>query len=116
MAAHSKDREATRTMQFFDQRSKVCLNGAHFYYGKDAEAAYEQAFLLWDGNCYLCGRLVRGKADWEHVIPKGNHGVTRDDHPRNRRFSHRMLDPFNDCHRAKHNREIKWTPRTGEAA
>ena len=114
MAPHSKDLEATSAMHFLDPRSKACINGAHFYYGQDAMNAYEEAYNIWKLGgrvCDICGHPVTGKPDWEHTIPRGNHGENRDDHPRNRRFTHSMFDPKNSCHRDKHGREPRWSKK-----
>lgn len=112
MAALSRDVEATKSANFTDHRSKICLNGNHFYYGRDATRAYNLAYALWAALgriCAICKRPVRGKPDWEHKVPKGSKGYRRDDHPRNRQFTHSMRAK-EPCHRAKHNREVrlKW--------
>ncbi len=105
MASLSKDKEATRLMQFRDKRSKVCLNGAHYYFGWDVHHAYTTAILLWDGNCGRCGvPVLPGDEDWEHIVPKSM--GRRNDHPKNRRFIHGMKSKH-DCHRAAHNREVQ---------
>ncbi len=119
MAAHSRDLEATALQHFRDPRSKVCMNGAFFLFGADAQAAYDKAYSLWRATgriCWRCSSPVRGKPDWEHIIPKGNHSVHRDDHPRNRAFIHSMRGKEN-CHRDVHGREIalRWIPKGANA-
>lgn len=105
------DREATAAMHFLNRDSYVHLDGRHIYCGQDARVRYGIAHYKWVEEGRLCGRCGKyvaiGEENWEHVIPKGNHGVTRDDHPRNRAFIHGMdYRVKEDCHRAAHNREI----------
>ena len=96
------DRDATAACGFKDKRSHVTLDGRHLYYGEDAELARYYAWCIWDGLCAICGLPANDwEIDWEHIASKGLHA--RDDHPRNRQFSHHA------CHMKAHNREPLWS-------
>ena len=99
------DKFATAACGFKDKRSHVTLDGRHLYYGKDAELARYYAWCIWDGLCAICGKAcsLMSDLDWEHIKSKGLHA--RDDHPRNRRFSHHA------CHMKAHNREVRWSAK-----
>lgn len=97
-----RDAEATAKRGFKNRDSFVAHDGRVVLYGVDAADAYERAYLLWDGNCGLCGLPVRfGDAERHHIRSKGRH--LRDDRDENQVFVHRR------CHREKHNREVQWT-------
>ena len=104
------DREATAAMGFKDKRSHVTLDGRHLYYGEDAADQRHAALMTWmlfaDSLCATCKQYARAvDVDWEHIKSKGLHA--RDDHPRNRRFSHHA------CHMKAHNREVRWSAKGG---
>ena len=111
------DWEATNAMAFRDRASCILVDGRWILAGRDAATARETAYREWEAagrKCYRCGEPVVGEEpDWEHLDAKGR--GRRDDHPRNRRFSHSMFSERFDCHRKQHPRQIKWTPRTEEA-
>ena len=111
MAATSRDIAATAAQHFVDKRSKVCISGAWHLHGQDARDAYDKAYKDWNAAGRLCGRcgffVAKEDEDWEHVKAKSK---GRDDHPRNRRFSHGMFSRH-PCHRNEHNREIRWSKK-----
>lgn len=99
-------------MAFRDRASCILIDGRWILAGVDHAAARHLAQNAWEAagrKCYRCGKYVRpGDEDWEHLDAKGK--GKRDDHPRNRAFSHGMFSEF-DCHRKQHPRELKWTKR-----
>lgn len=100
------DKDATVAMHFKDRESYVALDGRHVYRGLDAERIRLEAYVEWHKSgrlCHRCGKALPSwmVPEWEHLKSKGRN--LRDDHPRNRAFSHQA------CHRKAHNREPRWS-------
>lgn len=101
-------RAARKTKEFVDRRSWKGWrkDGSPFIrlHGRDKQAQRERLLFQWNGICARCGdSVIRGDEDLDHIIPLGKGG---DDSDMNLQLIHGMRSQ-RDCHRAKHNREIR---------
>ena len=113
MAWAKHDRVATaaayRTGEFTDKQRRSWIGfkttGGHYerLYGPDKVARREQAYVLWNGCCRVCGILVLiNMEELDHIIPYGRGG---DDQLVNMQFLCRA------CHNKKHGRYPRWSKR-----
>ncbi len=95
-----RDGEATLAADFACKRSWIHLDGSQHLKGADMSARREHVFQRDHYRCVKCGSRLSLEAD--HIKSRGQGG---DDSMENLQTLCRA------CHKIKHNREVRWTPR-----